>query len=268
MSKTSGHASAIVVAAVSVIPALAQTPVPDRRPIVPLSLQIVVNDHSGTGLEGVNIGVSGAERRQTSTDGRGRATVPVSPGTYRLRFERERFITLERDVTIGRGQPATIMVALDAALPPPAPVPAPVPVVAIVPAPPPEPPPPAVGDGPPIHVSIPAFLDKNFIGRDPLKESVLGCTAGATTRVLQLRDSLALHTHADLDEILYVVAGEGVVRVSEETMTLAPGSLTVIPRGLPHTTERRGRNPLIVLSTLAGAACPAALRVQSSGGGR
>ena len=60
MSKTSGHASAIVVAAVFVIPALAQTPVPDRRPIVPPSLQIVVNDHSGTGLEGVNIGVSGA----------------------------------------------------------------------------------------------------------------------------------------------------------------------------------------------------------------
>ena len=170
-------------------------------------------------------------------------------------------------MTIGRGQPATIMVALDAALPPPAPVPVPVPVVAIVPAPPPEPPPPAAGDGPPIHVSIPAFLDKNFIGRDPLKESVLGCTAGATTQMLQLRDSLALHTHADLDEILYVVAGDGVVRVRDETMTLAPGSLTVIPRGLPPTTAP-GRNPLIVLATLAGAACPAALRAQSSGGGR
>ncbi len=78
MSKTSGYASAIVVAAVFVTPALAQTPVPDRRPLLPLSLQIVVNDHSGTGLEGVNIGVSGAERRQTSTDARGRATVPVA----------------------------------------------------------------------------------------------------------------------------------------------------------------------------------------------
>ena len=107
-------------------------------------------------------------------------------------------------------------------------------------------------------MSIPEFLDKNFIGRDPLKESVLGCTAGATTRVLQLRDALAVHTHADLDEILYIVAGDGVVRVRDETMMLAPGSLTVIPRGLPHATERRGRNPLIVLSTLAGAACPAA----------
>jgi len=227
-----------------------------------MSLQVVVNDHSGTGLEGVDIGVSGTESRRASTDARGVATIPIPPGTYRLRFERERFITLERDVTIGRGQPPTIMVALDAALPPPppppvpppAPAPAPVPVAAVV--------------GPPIHVSIPAFLDKNFIGRDPLKESVLGCTAGATTRVLQLRDSLALHTHADLDEILYVVAGDGVVRVRDETMTLAPGSLTVIPRGLPHSTERRGRNPLIVLSTLAGAACPLEASAQSSNSSR
>jgi mannose-6-phosphate isomerase-like protein (cupin superfamily) len=86
--------------------------------------------------------------------------------------------------------------------------------------------------------------------------------------VLQLRDSLALHTHADLDEILYVVAGDGVVRVRDETMTLAPGSLTVIPRGLPHATERRGRNPLIVLSTLAGAACPIEPSAQSSGSSR
>ena len=230
-----------------------------------MSLQIVVNDHSGTGLEGVGIGVSGAESHQVSTDAKGLATVPLSPGTYRLRFERERFITLERDVMIGRGQPTTVMVALDAALPPPSPAPVPLATPAPAPAPPPMP---AVAAGPPTHVSIPAFLDKNFIGRDPLKESVLGCTAGATTRVLQLRDSLALHTHADLDEILYVVAGDGVVRVRDETMTLAPGSLTVIPRGLPHSTERRGRNPLIVLSTLAGAACPVEPSAQSSGSSR
>lgn len=269
MPKTSGYTGAVVVAAVLVTPALAQTPAPVPRPSLTLSLQIVVSDHSGTGLEGVDIGVSGAQSREASTDARGIATVPVSPGTYRLRFERERFITLERDVTIGRSQPTTVMVALDAALPPPAPaavpLPTPAPAPAVAPAPAPMP---AAAGGPPIHVSIPAFLDKNFIGRDPLKESVLGCTAGATTRVLQLRDSLALHTHADLDEILYVVAGDGVVRVRDETMTLAPGSLTVIPRGLPHATERRGRNPLIVLSTLAGAACPIEPRAQSSGSNR
>ena len=269
MSKTFGYTGIVVAAVLN--PLFAQKPVPDRRPPPALSLQIVVNDHSGTGLEGVDIGVSGTESRRASTDARGLATIPILPGTYRLRFERERFITLERDVTIGRSQPATVMVALGAALPsppppappappPPAPVPSEAVPVAVSP--------PAAAGGPPIHVSIPEFVDQNFIGRDPLKESVLGCTAGATTRVLQLRDPLALHTHTDLDEILYVVAGDGVVRVRDETMILTPGSLTVIPRGLPHATERRGRNPLIVLSTLAGAPCPAAPGPESSGSRR
>ena len=58
MSKTSGYTGAIVVAAVLVTPAHAQTPVPVPRPSPTVSLQIVVNDQSGTALEGVGIGVS------------------------------------------------------------------------------------------------------------------------------------------------------------------------------------------------------------------
>jgi mannose-6-phosphate isomerase-like protein (cupin superfamily) len=36
---------------------------------------------------------------------------------------------------------------------------------------------------------------------------------------------------------------------------IAAGSLTVIPRGVKHEVERRGKNPLILLSMLAGAPC-------------
>ena len=68
MSKTSGFAGAIVVAAVLATPALAQTPVPERRPALTMSLQIAVSDHSGTGLEGMGIGVSGAASRRASTN--------------------------------------------------------------------------------------------------------------------------------------------------------------------------------------------------------
>src|SRR5581483_1487283 len=95
--------------------------------------------------------------------------------------------------------------------------------------------------------------------RDPLKESVLGCTGASTTRLLQLRDPIAAHTH-DLDEIVYVVAGDGAIRLraasaGDESTVVHAGSLTVIPRGTSHAIERRGKNPLIVLSTLAGAPC-------------
>jgi mannose-6-phosphate isomerase-like protein (cupin superfamily) len=211
------------------------------------STRIVVHDQSGAPVPGARVVVSGAASNEATTDANGAASLAsMRDGSYRLRFEREGFITLERDVTLRTGQPAEIDVVLDAAPPPPSPPPH---------EPAPTPAPQAGMSGPPVTVSIPAFLDKNFIGRDPLKESVFGCTGDSTTRVLQIRDALAPHTHADLDEVIYVVAGDGTVRVGAQSTPIAPGSLSVIPRGVSHALERRGKNPLIVLSMLAGAPC-------------
>ena len=211
--------------------------------------RIVVRDVSGSPLEGVHIAITGAGRPTLVTDAEGLASIALADGPYRLRFEREGFITLERDVAIRNLRPAEIAAAMNRAPLRPAPPPAPV-----EPAPPPAP---SLGPaGPPVSVSIPAFLDKNFIGRDPLKESVLGCMPDATARLLQLREAMAPHTHADFDEVLYVVAGDGMIRIGDDAITVAPGSMSAIPRGTRHSMERRGKNPLIVLSTLAGSPCP------------
>ena len=117
---------------------------------------------------------------------------------------------------------------------------------------------PVAAAGPPVSISIPEFLDKTFVGREPMKESILSCMPDATARLLQLREPLPTHTHADLDEVLYIVAGDGALRIGDQVVAVTPGSMSAIPRGTPHGIERRGRNPLIVLSTLAGAPCPAA----------
>jgi mannose-6-phosphate isomerase-like protein (cupin superfamily) len=218
---------------------------------------VVVRDVSGTPLREVKVTITG--RGEMVTDSAGVAAITLADGTYRLHFEREGLITLEREVTIRNGQPVEIDVVLNLAPVPPEPEPPPPPPEPAAP-----PPPPPVTAGPPASVSITAFLDKNFIGREPLKESVLGCTPGATTRLLQLRDPLAAHTHDSLDEIVYVIAGDGAVRIGNEVITVAAGSLTVIPRGLQHAIERRGRNPLILLSTLAGAPCPAGVTASPS----
>ena len=202
----------------------------------------------------------------------GLVTLQAMPdGTHRLRFEREGFVTLERDLTTRNGQPHELEILMAGVAAPPAP--APVPSQAEPPS---APIAPAAPAGPPVTLSIPTFLDKNFIGREPLKESVIGCTGSATTRLLQLRDPIAMHTH-DLDEIIYVVAGDGAVRTRaanaqghaeaaraganpaaephDESTIVSAGSLSIVPRGIAHAIERRGRNPLIVLSTLAGAPC-------------
>ena len=112
--------------------------------------------------------------------------------------------------------------------------------------------------GKPVTLSIPGFLEKNMIGgRDPLKESVLACNTVETVRLLQLREALGDHTHADMDEVLYVVAGEGAIRLGADVTPIAAGSVSVVPHGTPHLVERRGKNPLILLSTLSGAPCKA-----------
>jgi len=219
----------------------------------PTGTHVVVRNASGSPLADVTINVSGAAKSQATTGSDGTATLQLAAGSYRLRFEHEGFFALERELTVRAGQASDVEVSLNAAPPPPPP-----------PAPPPPPPAPAapapkpvVPAGPPVNMSIPGFIDKNFIGgRDPLKESVLACTPDATTRLLQLREPISDHKHVDLDELIYVVAGEGAIKIGDQSNVVGPGSLSVIPRGVSHAIERRGRNPLILLSQLAGAPCP------------
>jgi quercetin dioxygenase-like cupin family protein len=69
-----------------------------------------------------------------------------------------------------------------------------------------------------------------------------------------MRQGVAQHVHGG-DEIVYVVAGEGTVRVGETPTPVRAGSLVVVPNGVGHAFERGGKNPLIVVSTLIGAPC-------------
>jgi mannose-6-phosphate isomerase-like protein (cupin superfamily) len=206
-------------------------------------------------LEGVELAITGAGRHEATTNSSGIAALSLPDGQYRVRFAHDGFITLEKEVTIRNGRPGEIEVALNRAPPPPAPPPAP-------PAPEPAPAP-LKPSGPPAYVSIPAYLEKNFIGRDPLKESILGCMPDAMARLLQVRDPIAQHSHSDMDEVLYVVGGDGTIRIGTENISVSPGTLTTIPRGIAHAVERRGRNPLVLLSTMAGGSCPSASSTQA-----
>ena len=47
---------------------------------------------------------------------------------------------------------------------------------------------------------------------------------------------------------------EGAVRIGGDDAIYA-GALVVLPNGTAHAFERRGKNPLIVLSTLTGSPC-------------
>jgi quercetin dioxygenase-like cupin family protein len=218
-----------------------------KAPAKPTSARVTVRDRQGAPIEDAQIVLAGVEGAEFTTGPVGTAIIPnLTLGTYRIHVEKKGYIPLEREFIVGTAIMTPVDVVLNEAPPPPPPPPAA------------EPAPKALGPaGAPVLLSIPDFLDKNFIGREQLKESILACNQVETVRLLQLKEGLASHVHDNTDEILYVVAGDGAIRLGEDTTVVRAGSLAVVPHGAAHAIERRGKNPLIVLSTLSGNPCPA-----------
>src|SRR5204863_1172252 len=116
------------------------------------SARVSVKDPAGASLSGVRLLLSGSGAGEFTTGAAGTAIVPdLKDGTYRVRCEREGFITLEREFTLHGSTWNPIEIVLDPAPPPPPPPRAP--------EPPPPPSPALAPGGPAISVSIPDFVD-------------------------------------------------------------------------------------------------------------
>ena len=241
---------AIIAQAPAAVPARRPAPAAQAASPRPLNLTFQVTDALGAPLADVKVTTQAPVGREgvTGPDGSLRFT-NVRPGTYRFRFAREGSITLERDVTIRSGEPLAIDVSLNAAPPPPK---MPEPLKPAVSEPVTKPLPPG---GEPKVVPIPLFLEKNFIGREGRKESSLGCTPTGTGTLIQLREAWLNHAHEDADEWLYVVAGEGTLRLGTTDQRITAGTFSSIPHSVTHAVLPTGRNPLIVISVLSGPAC-------------
>ena len=223
---------------------------PTSKPTAkPLTLTVLVTDSTGAPLPDATVATSGPAVRegQTGPDGTVRL-MNMRAGVYRVRAEKEGSITLERELTIRAGEQPSIEIALSSApVAPEAPEPAPMAAVVDTTLPPP---------GEPRVTPVPLFLEKNFIGgREPRKQSPLGCGATGTATLHQLRDSLLEHTHDDADEWLYVVAGEGTLRIGTAEQRLQAGTFSAIPHTITHALIPQGRNPLIVISVISGPPC-------------
>jgi mannose-6-phosphate isomerase-like protein (cupin superfamily) len=213
-----------------------------------LTLAIMVTALDGKTLPETFVKATGAVDREGATDPSGQLSFLNMPaGTYRLRFEREQFVTLEKEVTLVAGRPMRVSAALTAAPPPPS-------APKSEPAAPPPPAPAPDGNYSPSSTSIPDFIEKNYIGSAAVKLSPVGCGGSAASTLIQTKDPLPEHAH-DADEIIYVVAGEGTHRVGGRDGNLMAGTFAFVPKGTPHTLTRRGSRPLIFVSTLAGPPC-------------
>jgi len=236
----------------------AQTPAAPRQAAaltVRPSIIVMVTDRTGRGLPDVTVKATGPNEREGKTEADGTVILRnVSAGTYRLRFESPTTITFEREITVAAGRPVKTSVELSPA-PPPPPPPKPEPP----PAPAAPPPRAAVPSGPPTSIDVIGFYEKNSVSRGtPFKSSQIGCTGTSTGSLLQIRDAVAEHTHEDADEMLYVIAGDGNMKIGSTEMNLPHGTFAVIPRGEPHVITHRSGSIMLAVSILTGPPCTSA----------
>ena len=238
-----------------------KTTVPAKPPAKPrattgatTTAQLFITDSSGAPIEGVTVNVMGPVDREVQSAASGPTRIPgLRAGTYRVRFAREGFITFEKELVWRAGTAAPeVSVSLNAAPEPPKPATPP-------PAPKPEPapaklPPP----GTPKTMPLIDFIEKNLIsGKEAQNENLIGCSGVGQALLWQVRDPWTGRQHESADVTVYVIAGEGTLRLGDRDVSVTNGSFAVVPRGTTYGFSRRGRNPLIVLAVLAGAPCAA-----------
>jgi mannose-6-phosphate isomerase-like protein (cupin superfamily) len=104
-------------------------------------------------------------------------------------------------------------------------------------------------------VDVPALAEKSLGGREPLRMLSIGCSGVSSAQLIVVRDSIPPVTHANRDEMLYVVAGEATLNLGQRAQSITPGWLSVVPRGTAYALTRKGRNPVVLLSFVGGQTC-------------
>lgn len=207
----------------------------------PVTFAVAVTDPSGAPVPDVKVSVSGAASRTSRTEG-GRTVFEGLPaGAYRMRFEKNGFVTLERELTGRGGKPIDVKVRLTPVASPPL-----GPVGGL---------PPAPVDAKLVVLDMPAFIEKNYVGRASGKTTPLGCAAGGPATLIQINDSTVEHAHPDADEFIYVIAGQGMAELGERKEPLGPAVFLMIPRRTTHTLTAGPKKPLVMVSIRAGEKC-------------
>jgi len=90
-----------------------------------------------------------------------------------------------------------------------------------------------------------AVLRDTYFLVDPEKGPSRSLKMGYTT--IYPTGTTTGHTHDDLEEVYFVISGEGVMVVGEDEFAIKPGDGLYVPPGVYHTTYQTGNIPLTVL---------------------
>jgi uncharacterized cupin superfamily protein len=74
---------------------------------------------------------------------------------------------------------------------------------------------------------------------------------GSTATLVQVRSKFSGTYTAGQDEMLYIIAGRGVMMVGGQTKPIQPGDLIVIQSGQSYTIENRSAETLVALAVVS-----------------
>jgi len=78
------------------------------------------------------------------------------------------------------------------------------------------------------------LADKLSQFTDCWRPRIVGELNGQHVKVVKLRGEFVWHHHADADELFLVLAGRLVIQLRDGEVTLYPGELFIVPRGVDH----------------------------------
>ena len=213
-------------------------------------MAITVTTPQGATIAGVQVNLMGPTERGGQTDVGGQLSFPgLQPGTYRLRFSGDRVTSFEKEVVVRAGQVADVDVSLS---------PAPEPKVVMAPAPTPPPAPAEASLGPkgqPLTHVIGDLLEKEYVGKQPRRETLLSCSGSERSTMIQLNEALPERLYENADAIYYVLGGEGAIMMNGKETRLGLNAFVSVPRGTSHSFSRRGTRLMVLLSVLSGEPC-------------
>lgn len=69
---------------------------------------------------------------------------------------------------------------------------------------------------------------------------VVACLNDYELKLVRLEGEFVWHAHEDTDELFLVFEGELAIQLRDRTVTLRPGELFVVPRGVEHCPRADG----------------------------
>jgi mannose-6-phosphate isomerase-like protein (cupin superfamily) len=83
----------------------------------------------------------------------------------------------------------------------------------------------------------------------PVAAALIHGDDDVSVSLMKISGPVAMHRHAKSEELVYLVAGEGVLHLANSQRALRAGDLVVVPRNTPHGFTPTGTEPLVILQT-------------------